>query len=196
MADGRAKGGRRVSPADTGDATRIMASARRILIAIEDRASTSRSGHLEVSSLSYSCARWRHDFRSLEASRPSSGRCPATFAWLRSPGMRHDPRHVPAGDLRADASSAGCCRCGCACRLHLGTATRGATRLQEPGLDAHRGWRAGINRGALSERERHRVRRATFKGIDSAGMDRSREPGRSRLLSAVAGIGSKLLSRL
>src|SRR6185503_8880025 len=41
-----------------------------------------------------------HDFRSLEASRPSSGRSPATFACLRLPDMLRDPRHVLAGELR------------------------------------------------------------------------------------------------
>ena len=65
------------------------------------------------------------------------------------------------------ASPGSRCRRPCACRLHLDAAGN-ESRLQEPGRDAHGGWRAGIDRGAVGRRERHRVWRAACNDDQSS----------------------------
>ena len=74
-------------------------------------------------------------------------------------GQRDEPHR--------QASPGSRCRRPCACRLHL-DAAGSESRLQEPGRDAHRGWRAGVDRGAVGRRERHRVRRAACNDDQSS----------------------------
>ena len=98
------------------------------------------------------------------------------------------------GEPHRQSSPGSRCRRPCACRLHLDAAGN-ESRLQEPGRDAHGGWRAGIDRSAVGRRERHRVWRAACNAINPARLDRSREPRRPRVLSVVAGTRSEFLSR-